>query len=126
MEKVSENLKKSSMKSKTGSHHSQLETDSFQSVSQFTIFKAALALTFFAEWGDRSQITTIALSAANNAYVVFFGSIIGHAICSGMGVLGGKIIAAHISEKFVNLVGGLLFIVFGFVTALQLYADVNA
>jgi len=78
-----------------------------------TIFWSAFTLTFLAEWGDRSQFTTIALSAKFNAFVVFIGGIMGHFICTGLAVLGGKFIENKIEEKWVNLSGGILFVLFG-------------
>lgn len=45
-------------------------------------------MTFLAEWGDRSQISTIALAAAHDPYGVTLGGIIGHAFCTGGAVLG--------------------------------------
>ena len=59
----------------------------------------AFTMTFVAEWGDRSQITTIILSARENLYGVITGGIIGHAICTGIGVLGGRMIAQKISVR---------------------------
>ena len=38
------------------------------------VFLQALSLTFFAEWGDRSQIYTIALASKNSAILVFMGA----------------------------------------------------
>lgn len=76
------------------------------------IFTQALTLTFLAEWGDRSQIATIALAASKNAYGVIVGGLIGHALCTGVAVIGGRMLAAKISEKHVAIVGGVLFILF--------------
>lgn len=73
----------------------------------------SFTLTFLAEWGDRSQIATIALSAAKNPYGVTLGGCIGHTICTGMAVLGGRMLAARISEKTVSIGGGIIFLVFG-------------
>jgi len=76
------------------------------------IFLEAFVLTFLAEWGDRSQITTIALAAHKDPYGVTIGAIIGHAFCTSLAVIGGKILALRISQRLVAVVGGMLFIVF--------------
>jgi len=70
-------------------------------------------MTFLAEWGDRSQIATIALAAQKDAFGVTLGGIIGHALCTGVAVLGGKLLATRISERTISLMGGALFLVFG-------------
>jgi len=79
----------------------------------FQIFVQALTLTFLAEWGDRSQIATIALAASQNAVGVTIGGCVGHTICTGLAVLGGRMLASRISEKLVHQGGGLLFLLFG-------------
>lgn len=63
------------------------------------IFMQAFTMTFVAEWGDRSQITTIILSARENLWGVITGGVIGHAICTGLGVVGGRMIAQKISVR---------------------------
>jgi len=73
----------------------------------------AFVLTFVGEWGDRTQFATIALAAANDPWGVTAGAIVGHAICAAIAVMGGRLIAAHISEKLITGLGGLLFLVFG-------------
>jgi putative Ca2+/H+ antiporter (TMEM165/GDT1 family) len=77
------------------------------------IFWQALTMTFLGEWGDRSQIATIALASQSSAPAVFLGASLGHALCTGLAVIGGKYLAKSISERYVNLSGGLLFLVFG-------------
>jgi putative Ca2+/H+ antiporter (TMEM165/GDT1 family) len=73
-------------------------------------------MTFLAEWGDRSQITTIALGAAHvriclfltdlcrgvlaqNVWVISLGTIVGHGCCTLGAVLGGRWLATKISVK---------------------------
>jgi putative Ca2+/H+ antiporter (TMEM165/GDT1 family) len=65
-----------------------------------------------AEWGDRTQIATIALAASHNVLGVTIGAILGHTICALIAVLGGKLIAGRISERTVTIIGGLLFYLF--------------
>eukprot|EP01031_Cornospumella_fuschlensis_P039434 gene39434-48012_t len=77
------------------------------------VFSQALTLTFLAEWGDRSQIATIALAASKNVYGVILGGLLGHAFCTGLAVLGGRMLAARISERTVAVIGGVLFLFFG-------------
>lgn len=76
------------------------------------VFTQAFTLTFLAEWGDRSQIATVALAASKNIVGVIIGGLIGHAFCTGLAVLGGKMLAASISERTVSVIGGVLFLVF--------------
>jgi len=83
-------------------------------VASKMVFWQALTLTFLGEWGDRSQIATIALAAETNAYFVFVGAFLGHVLCTCLAVVGGKYLANKISERTVNICGGLLFLLFGF------------
>ncbi|PSR84927.1 GDT1-like protein [Actinidia chinensis var. chinensis] len=77
------------------------------------IFLKAFSITFFGEWGDKSQLATIGLAADENPFGVVLGGILGQALCTTAAVLGGKSLAAQISEKIVGLSGGVLFIIFG-------------
>lgn len=90
----------------------QGSSNSSSATSAIRVFSQACALTFLAEWGDRSQIATIALAAAKDPYGVILGGITGHAMCTGLAVLGGRMLASKISEKTVAVVGGILFLIF--------------
>jgi putative Ca2+/H+ antiporter (TMEM165/GDT1 family) len=83
------------------------------------IYLEAFVLTFLAEWGDRTQIATIALAAGNNPVGVTTGAILGHAICAAIAVIGGRMLAGRISERTLTFAGGGLFLIFGVVTWLQ-------
>ncbi|XP_024971687.1 GDT1-like protein 4 [Cynara cardunculus var. scolymus] len=76
------------------------------------IFLESFILTFLAEWGDRSQIATIALATHKNAVGVALGATIGHTICTSVAVIGGSMLASKISQGTVATVGGLLFLGF--------------
>ncbi|WMV53353.1 hypothetical protein MTR67_046738 [Solanum verrucosum] len=91
------------------------------------IFLEAFILTFLAEWGDRSQIATIAinelvhnvrrpmktpLATHKNAIGVAIGATIGHTICTSVAVIGGSMLASKISQRTVATIGGLLFLGF--------------
>lgn len=83
------------------------------------VFLEACILTFIAEWGDRSQIATITLAAVYNPVGVTVGAILGHCVCTGTAVLGGKLLAMRISQRTVALSGGTLFLAFAAHNALH-------
>lgn len=90
--------------------------------SRFIIWKVilqAFTMTFLAEWGDRSQITTIVLAAREDIYGIMVGGCLGHAICTGVAVIGGRLIAQKISVKHVTLIGGVVFLVFAIVSLIM-------
>nr|CAD1839091.1 unnamed protein product [Ananas comosus var. bracteatus] len=76
------------------------------------IFLESFVLTFLAEWGDRSQIATIALATHKNAIGVAVGATLGHTICTSFAVVGGSMLASKISQGTVATIGGLLFLGF--------------
>jgi putative Ca2+/H+ antiporter (TMEM165/GDT1 family) len=76
------------------------------------IFVQAFVLCFLAEWGDRSQISTITLAATGDILYVSLGTVLGHSICTAGAVLGGKYLAEKISVKKLTMLGGVTFLVF--------------
>jgi Ca2+/H+ antiporter, TMEM165/GDT1 family len=90
-----------------------------KSKTPLAILIEAFTLTFVAEWGDRTQLATIALAARHSALGVATGAVLGHAICTAIAVIGGKLIAGRISERQLTFIGGCLFIIFGVVAAFK-------
>lgn len=95
------------------------------------VLMQAFTMTFLAEWGDRSQLTTIILSARENVLGVIVGGVLGHSMCTGLAVIGGRMIAQRISVRTgktssisismlfqttfistVTLIGGVVFLLF--------------
>lgn len=93
--------------------------DKLQS-GNFAILLQAFTMTFLAEWGDRTQISTIALAAAHQPVGVTVGAILGHGICTAIAVIGGRLIAGRISERLVTALGGVLFLIFGTMAMLEI------
>ncbi|ETI28218.1 hypothetical protein G647_00667 [Cladophialophora carrionii CBS 160.54] len=76
-------------------------------------------MTFLGEWGDRSQIATIAMAAGQDYWWVTAGALVGHGICTGAAVLGGRAIAGKVSLRTVTMGGAIAFLVFGVIYLLE-------
>lgn len=86
------------------------------------IWVQVFVMTFLGEWGDRSQIATIAMAAGSDYWNVILGAVLGHAICTAAAVIGGKLLAQKISMRNVTLGGAVAFIIFAI---LYLYDALN-
>lgn len=87
-------------------------------ITPLAVLIQAFVMTFMAEWGDRTQFATITLAASYNSAGVTTGAILGHGICAAIAVLGGRLIAKHISERTMTALGGMLFLIFAVVAAI--------
>ncbi|XP_059055739.1 transmembrane protein 165 isoform X1 [Achroia grisella] len=78
----------------------------------FKVLLQAASLTFLAEWGDRSQLATVVLATREDAIGVVVGGSLGHALCTGLAVIGGRMVAQKISVRTVTIIGGIVFLFF--------------
>lgn len=82
------------------------------------------AMTFLGEWGDRSQIATIAMAAGQDYWWVTIGAASGHGICTAAAVLGGSAIAGKVSMRVVTLGGATAFLIFGVIYLIEAFTEV--
>ena len=104
-EEVNEELRKREEKESRGDlEHGNYKSEATAFSMLSKIFIQAFTMTTLAEWGDRSQMATVILAAREDVYGVCVGGVLGHALCTGLAVIGGRIIATRISVKTVTLV----------------------
>lgn len=74
-----------------------------------------VALAFFiAEFGDKTQLMTIAIAAQYQQPVfVLLGTTTGMMIADGIGILGGAWLSKHVPEVYIKWAAALVFIIFG-------------
>jgi len=66
------------------------------------------------EFGDKTQIAVITLAASYNAPLqIFIGVMLAFALLTSIAVAFGKVISRYVSERYIKISSGLLFIFFG-------------
>jgi len=74
----------------------------------------SLLLVAVLEFGDKTQIAVITLAAEYNAPLqVFVGVMLAFALLTSIAVAFGKVISKYVSERYIKIGSGLLFIFFG-------------
>jgi len=89
-----------------------LQTDLFPLISTFVIVAIA-------EFGDKTQIAIISLSAKHKPKSVFIGALTAFALVDGASALVGSAIASLIPRFWIGLVAGISFLIFGIWTFLS-------
>ena len=80
---------------------------------------------FLAEFGDKTQLATIALSAKypGSPLGVLSGTTLGMVVADGFGIIVGVVLCKRIPEKAVKIAAAAAFAVFGIVTSFQLFIE---
>ncbi len=82
--------------------------------SPWSTFGASFSLTVAAEFGDKTQVAVITLTASTAApLAVFFGSLAAFIAVTAIGLLVGVTLLRHLPERWVKIGSGALFIAFG-------------
>jgi magnesium-transporting ATPase (P-type) len=84
--------------------------------NNFNVFTQGFILIMLSELGDKSQISTIYLSATVKPLHVFIASILAQYILSIMAVFFGNFISDKISERNLTIFAGIMFLIFACIT----------
>eukprot|EP00448_Togula_jolla_P010809 CAMPEP_0170606006 /NCGR_PEP_ID=MMETSP0224-20130122/20274_1 /TAXON_ID=285029 /ORGANISM="Togula jolla, Strain CCCM 725" /LENGTH=304 /DNA_ID=CAMNT_0010931043 /DNA_START=30 /DNA_END=944 /DNA_ORIENTATION=- len=77
-------------------------------------------IIFLAEWGDRSMFTTVTLAATKSPFGVLLGGCCGHLAAAMIAVASGGLLRKYLNDRIIKRVSGILFIVFGISTLLEI------
>ncbi|MBM5800967.1 MAG: TMEM165/GDT1 family protein [Cyanobacteria bacterium K_DeepCast_35m_m2_023] len=98
------------------------EAEGRRSISTtWAVIREAVVLVFIAELGDCTQFTTIVLGTAPafSFAGLLAGTLVGHALVTGLAVGAGTWIGSRISEKLLYRLSGGLFVAFGLLAIKQ-------
>ncbi|MCZ7393518.1 MAG: TMEM165/GDT1 family protein [Candidatus Methanoperedens sp.] len=70
-------------------------------------------LIALAEFGDKTQLTVIALSAGYDRVKVFTGVVLAFALVTGLGVMVGEGLLRIVPETLIKIIAGIMFVAFG-------------
>jgi len=74
----------------------------------------AFGLIFFAELGDKTQLTTMLLAAQSRSPIpVFIGSALALVLTSLLGVIVGQLISQVVPTRYITTGAGVVFIILG-------------
>jgi putative Ca2+/H+ antiporter (TMEM165/GDT1 family) len=119
-----QNAKDAEGKAKEEKEEAEEEVAARFSASLAGTVLTTFAVVFAAEWGDKSFLATIALSAASSPLGVALGAITAHGGASAIAVLGGGYLSKSVSESTLQYGGGFLFLAFAAVTAAEIVQKV--
>ena len=109
---------------RSASHEEDEDVKSVATTSTFKMALVSFTVLFAAEWGDASQLLTVALTAKYHAPLeVGLGSWLALVGVAALAILLGKIIQAKVPLHLLQRIAAVVFAVF---TALALYTAINS
>ncbi|CAG9310447.1 unnamed protein product [Blepharisma stoltei] len=101
-----------------------LHENLISSPNWFKTFWKTIVLAFFAEWGDISQLSIITISAVTDPIFTIIGAFFGIGLCSVCSVLIGKLTNKYMPEKYMKILAGIVFMIFGGLTILSIFYEI--
>ena len=103
----------------------ELDDDDIKIKSPQHIFFSTFALIAIAEFGDKTQLAVVALSAQSQPLSVWVGASLALATTSLMAVWAGRTILQRISISLLHRLSGILFIILSLMAAYSAYVLYN-
>lgn len=84
-------------------------------IMNWSVFFTVFLAVFLAELGDKTQLATMLFAADKQVdkWNVFLAAASALVLTSALGVLLGSLMSQYISERILNVISGVLFIVIG-------------
>ncbi len=96
----------------SSTENNQIQSEPIEYQTAVTIFISTFFTIFLAELGDKTQVTTLLLSAQSHSpWVVFIGAGIALVTTSLLGVLLGQWLASRISPKTIERISGIMLLI---------------
>lgn len=93
-----------------------------EEIPEKRVFLNTFLLTALAELGDKTQIAVILLSAESGLpLAVLTGALIGFLLIVAIGVIIGREISKRVSRKWIVLASGIVFILIGIITIVEMF-----
>jgi len=79
------------------------------------VLATVFSVVFIAELGDKTQLATLLFAADKeiSKWSVFFGASLALIVASAIGVLAGGLVSQYVSEKYLNYLAGMGFVLIG-------------
>lgn len=112
LNELSSNLEKGVAETNEIKHTWNSRFKNLMSYVSSPIWFQTFSMTFLGEWGDRSQVTTIAMAAGGEWDMIILGGSFGHILCTLLAVVAGQFVSTKISLRTILLGGCAAFFIF--------------
>lgn len=103
------------------------EDETKEKKSRAGVFATIFGSAALMEMGDKTQFSTLTMSAATGeVLMVFIGMILAMALMTALGIVAGKYIAKYAPKKWIKVGSGALFVIFGAIFLLQALEIIGA
>ncbi len=102
------------------------DAEAVDSASNHSIVFTVFMLIALAEFGDKTQMTVIALSSQLNVFAVWFGATLAETLVCVLGVMTGRIILKRFGLETIHTISGVLFLLLAVASAANGYLIIKS